>query len=151
MSDVSDPSPVLGANVTRLEGNGKTYYIVGTAHVSKESIQEVESTIDAIKPDTVCVELCNTRHQALTDNNRWKNLDIFKVIREGKMLLLLANLAVGAYQRRLGQELGVELIGCQMTMDVFGFELDEFIDGVNIGGAATFLGFAADADIQLFI
>ena len=53
--------------------------------------------------------------------------------------------------RDMCQELGVELIGCQMTMDVFGFELDEFIDGVNIGGAATFLGFAADADIQLFI
>lgn len=48
-------------------------------------------------------------------------------------------------------ELGVEMIGCQMTMDVFGFELDGFIDSVNIGGAATFLEFAADADIQLFI
>jgi peroxiredoxin family protein len=49
------------------------------------------------------------------------------------------------------EQLGVEMIGCQMTMDVFGFERDEFIDGVNIGGAATFLEFAADADIQLFI
>jgi len=49
------------------------------------------------------------------------------------------------------EQLGVEMIGCQMTMDVFGFERDEFIDGVNIGGAATFLEFAAEADIQLFI
>jgi peroxiredoxin family protein len=48
-------------------------------------------------------------------------------------------------------EFDVELIGCQMTMDVFGFSKEEFIDGVNIGGAATFLEFAADADIQLFI
>jgi peroxiredoxin family protein len=48
-------------------------------------------------------------------------------------------------------QLGVELIGCQMTMDVFGFKKEEFIDGVNIGGAATFLEFAADADIQLFV
>ena len=108
MSDVESPTPALGDNVTCLEANGKTYYIIGTAHVSKDSVQEVEDTIDAIKPDTVCVELCNTRHQALTDKDRWKNLDIFKVIREGKMLLLLANLAVGAYQRRLGKELGVE-------------------------------------------
>ena len=46
---------------------------------------------------------------------------------------------------------GVKLIGCQMTMDVFGFSRDDFIDGVDIGGAATFLEFAADADIQLFI
>jgi peroxiredoxin family protein len=48
-------------------------------------------------------------------------------------------------------ESGVKLIGCQMTMDVFGFSPDDFIDGVEIGGAATFLEFAADADIQMFI
>ena len=46
---------------------------------------------------------------------------------------------------------GVKLIGCQMTMDVFGFSKDDFVDGVDIGGAATFLEFASEADIQLFI
>ncbi len=46
---------------------------------------------------------------------------------------------------------GVKLIGCQMTMDVFGFSKDDFIDGVELGGAATFLEFAAEADIQLFV
>ena len=45
----------------------------------------------------------------------------------------------------------VKLIGCQMTMDVFGFSKDDFIDGVDIGGAATFLEFAAEADIQMFV
>ena len=48
-------------------------------------------------------------------------------------------------------ESGVKMIGCQMTMDVFGFTKKDFIDGVEIGGAATFLEFAADSDIQLFI
>jgi len=48
-------------------------------------------------------------------------------------------------------ESDVKLIGCQMTMDVFGFEKDDFIDGVDVGGAATFLEFAAESDIQLFI
>ena len=48
-------------------------------------------------------------------------------------------------------ESGVKMIGCQMTMDVFGFSKDEFIDGVEVGGAATFLEFATDSDIQLFI
>ena len=46
---------------------------------------------------------------------------------------------------------GVKLIGCQMTMDVFGFSNSDFIEGVDIGGAATFLEFSMDADIQLFI
>jgi peroxiredoxin family protein len=53
--------------------------------------------------------------------------------------------------RSICQYTGVKFIGCQMTMDVFGFSKDEFIEGVNIGGAATFLEFAMDADIQLFI
>ena len=53
--------------------------------------------------------------------------------------------------REICIESGVKLIGCQMTMDVFGFELDQFIDGVEIGGAATFLEFAAESDINLFI
>ena len=48
-------------------------------------------------------------------------------------------------------ESGVKLIGCQMTMDVFGFKRDDFIDGIEVGGAAMFLEYAAGADIQLFI
>jgi len=53
--------------------------------------------------------------------------------------------------REICLESGVKLIGCQMTMDVFGFSQDDFVEGVDIGGAATFLEFAADSDIQLFI
>lgn len=53
--------------------------------------------------------------------------------------------------REICIESGVKLIGCQMTMDVFGFSQYDFVEGVDIGGAATFLEFAADADIQLFI
>ena len=48
-------------------------------------------------------------------------------------------------------ESGVKMIGCQMTMDVFGFRKEDFIDGVEVVGAATFLEFAADSDIQLFV
>ncbi len=45
----------------------------------------------------------------------------------------------------------VRLIGCQMTMDVFGFKKEDFVEGCEIGGAATFLEYAADADVSLFI
>ncbi|MBT6178980.1 MAG: TraB/GumN family protein [Deltaproteobacteria bacterium] len=95
-------------NVTLLERDGRKWYLIGTAHVSKDSVIEVGEVIHAVKPDTVCVELCETRYNALKDVDRWKKLDIFKVIKEGKTLMLLANLAIGAYQRRLGEELGVE-------------------------------------------
>ena len=53
--------------------------------------------------------------------------------------------------RNLCLEADVKMIGCQMTMDVFGFSQSDFVEGVDIGGAATFLEFAADSDIQLFI
>lgn len=48
-------------------------------------------------------------------------------------------------------EIGVKMVACQMTMDVFGFTLNDFIDGIEVGGAATFLSYAADSNIQLFL
>jgi peroxiredoxin family protein len=53
--------------------------------------------------------------------------------------------------RGMAIEMDVRMIGCQMTMDVFGFKRDDFIKECEIGGAATFLEYAADADVQLFI
>ncbi len=109
--------------ITILEHEGRTIYVVGTAHVSRASVDEVRRVIEQLRPDTVCIELCDARYQALTDAERWQKLDIFKVIKEGKTLFLLANLAVGAYQRRLGEELGVQpgaelLAGIEAARDV---------------------------------
>lgn len=95
-------------NIRVIERDGTTIWLVGTAHVSHESVAEVQRVIDEVDPDTVCIELCEPRYQALTDESRWQNLDVFKVLREGKTLFLLANLAVGAYQRRLGAKLGIK-------------------------------------------
>ena len=53
--------------------------------------------------------------------------------------------------RQMCLDLGVKMVGCQMTMDVFGFKKEEFIEGVDIGGAASFLNFASEAEIQLFV
>ncbi len=97
-----------GSNVTVLAVDGKRIHLIGTAHVSRQSVEEVERLIAEVRPDTVCIELCKGRYAALTDEDRWRKLDIFKVIREGKTLFLLANLALGAYQRRLGDQLGVK-------------------------------------------
>lgn len=94
--------------ITIIEQDGRTIYLVGTAHVSDASVKEVREVIERVRPDVVCVELCQARYNALVSDAAWKNLDIFKVIREGKTLFLLANLAIGAYQRRLGAELGVK-------------------------------------------
>ena len=53
--------------------------------------------------------------------------------------------------RDLCVEAGVKMIGCQMTVDLFDFKPEDFIDGVEFGGASTFLAFAGDTDINLFM
>lgn len=50
---------------------------------------------------------------------------------------------------KMAQELGVKMIAYQMTMDVIGLEKEQFVDGVDVAGAATFLSFAKDADVTL--
>lgn len=102
-----EAAAALPRSVTELADGARRFFVVGTAHVSEASVRDVEATIEQIRPDTVCVELCESRHAALVDPSRWRDLDIFTIIREGKSLMLLANLALGAYQRRLGERLGV--------------------------------------------
>jgi len=53
--------------------------------------------------------------------------------------------------RELCIEAEVKLIGCQMTVDLFGFDHADFIDGIEYGGAATFFEFAGESDICLYI
>ena len=81
------------------------------------------------------------------------NMPGFEMVATSLMKKTLKNKGVATIEelRSICLDSGVNLIGCQMTMDVFGFSKDKFIEGVNIGGAATFLEFAMDADIQLFI
>ena len=98
----------LSPNVTTLTREGRTFYIIGTAHISAKSVVEVRETIERVKPQSVCVELCETRYQAMNDPDRWKKLNIFQVIRQGKTLYFLANLALSAYQRTLGEKFGVK-------------------------------------------
>ena len=81
------------------------------------------------------------------------NIPGFETVATSIMKKTFKNKGVATIEelRTLCLESGVNLIGCQMTMDVFGFSKSDFIEGVDIGGAATFLEFASDADIQLFI
>ena len=98
----------LPNSVTTLELGDTKYFVVGTAHVSQRSVDEVRQVIAEVKPDVVCVELDKTRHDALTKDSAFRDLDVFKVIREGKTLYLLAHLALSAYQRRIGANLGIK-------------------------------------------
>ena len=95
-------------NVHEIFLDGKKILLIGTAHISQSSVDEVNSVINQVNPDTVCIELCSSRYQAMLAKDQWKNMDIFKVIREGKSFLLFANLIMTAFQKRLGSRLGVK-------------------------------------------
>ena len=98
----------LPNSVTTIDHEGTKYFVIGTAHVSQKSVEEVRHVIAEVKPDLVCVELCKPRHEALTKDSAFRDLDVFKVVREGKTLYLLAHLALSSYQRKIGASLGVK-------------------------------------------
>ena len=123
-------------NIHRIELNGRQIILVGTAHISKKSADEVKDIIEAENPDTVCIELCQARYQAIVDTDRWKNTDIFKILKERKAFLLLANLIVSSYQKRLARQFGVEP----------GLEMKQGILSAEKIGAEICL---ADRDIQV--
>ncbi|MBU7043972.1 MAG: TraB/GumN family protein [Theionarchaea archaeon] len=88
--------------------DGKEITLVGTVHVSPESVQEVRETIEREHPDTVGVELCEKRYELITERKQWEEQEVFKIIREGKTYLFLANLLLSRFQKKVGEELGSE-------------------------------------------
>jgi len=95
-------------NITHLKFNEKEFILVGTAHVSKESARLTKSVIEEEKPDTVCVELCQSRFQAIQQKDRWQDTDIIKVIKEKKSFLLLSNLLLASFQKRIAKQFDVK-------------------------------------------
>lgn len=91
-----------------LEFNGRKFILIGTAHISKESCLEVENAVDEKKPDVVAIELDEGRYASLNDSENWRNLDIVKVLKKKQGFLLLANLMLSSFQKRMGQNVGVK-------------------------------------------
>lgn len=85
---------------------GKTFVLIGTAHVSKESVDDVVRGIREEMPDCVAIELDEERLSSLDDENGWKDIDIVKVLKDGNGFLLLANLIMASFQRRMGAPSG---------------------------------------------
>src|SRR6056297_2653497 len=126
----ADPSPV------RLGIDNKEIVLLGTAHVSKASAEAAEALIEAEKPDSVCVELCPSRYQSVRQEKQWRETDIVKVIKEKKSFLLLANLMLASFQRRIGDKLGIK-------------PGEEMVRAINAGEAAGAEIILADRDITV--
>jgi pheromone shutdown-related protein TraB len=94
-------------DVERLMIGEREIILVGTAHVSRESVELVKKVIEAEKPDCVCVELDDKRFNALSGKKRWESLDLREIIRKKQLSTLLVNLVLASYQKKLGMQLGV--------------------------------------------
>jgi pheromone shutdown-related protein TraB len=114
-------------NLTHLTFNKKEFILVGTAHVSKESARLAKSVIEEEKPDTVCVELCPSRFQAIQQKDRWQDTDIVRVIKEKKSFLLLSNLLLVSFQKRIAKQFdiqpGAEMIAAINTAEDIGAQM----------------------------
>lgn len=82
--------------------------LVGTAHISKDSVEEVKEVIENYKPDIVAVELCKRRYDAITKKDQWENTPITKLLKSNNAYLMLAQTFLSSIQRKLGKEYGVE-------------------------------------------
>lgn len=108
MNATTLPAALADQPLARVDRDGVRYTLLGTAHVSKESVAAVEAALASGAFDVIAVELDPARHRALTDPDALAKLDLVQAIKSGKAGLLAANLALAAYQRRLSEQLGVE-------------------------------------------
>ena len=94
--------------------NDKEIYILGTAHVSKISKEEVLKTIDENAFDTICIELDQRRYNSLNNPKKWEETNIIDVIKKKQTGFLLANLILSSYQKRVASKInsqsGIEMI-----------------------------------------
>jgi len=93
--------------MTRLAIGGREIILLGTAHVSRDSVDEVAQAIREEVPGRVCVEIDAARYRTMTEGQDWSSLNISQVLRERKGFLLMANMVLSSFQRRLGADLGV--------------------------------------------
>jgi pheromone shutdown-related protein TraB len=97
----------MADNIRDIVMRDRTVRLVGTAHISAESVDEVKRVIAEDSPDRVCVEIDAGRFKAMTEKRNWESIDIRRILKEGKGFLLLANLVLSSFQRRLGAVLSI--------------------------------------------
>ncbi len=99
---------IENADIHRVTIDDREFVLVGTAHISQESVETVKAVIREENPDTVCVELDEQRHRALRNPRHWESLNLIQVLKQGQAPFLLANLALSSFQKRMGLQTGVK-------------------------------------------
>lgn len=111
MTQVSNPeiaAPENHSDIHHLTVGSKELILIGTAHISRESAQLVRRVIETEKPDCVCIELDEKRYESLAKRKSWVNLNLKEIIYRKQLSTLLANLVLASYQKKLGDQLGIQ-------------------------------------------
>ena len=98
-------------NCEKILYQDKEIYLVKTAHVSKTSVDDVNAVIDEVKPDAICIELDEDRLESLNQKDRWRNMDIVEVIKQNRVGLLLVNVILSSFQRRMATQMNTSTGG----------------------------------------
>ena len=94
--------------INKLILDDREIVLIGTAHVSHESVDDVRKAIEEEKPDRVCIEIDEGRYNSIIDRESWKKMDIHKVIKEKKGFLMMASLILGSFQKKIGADIGIK-------------------------------------------
>jgi pheromone shutdown-related protein TraB len=121
------PNNTYPEDVHTIKQDDRTILLIGTAHISQESVNLVEQVISEEQPDCVCIELDDKRYQALSEKKRWQSLDLKAIIRKKQLSTLMINLLMASYQKKLGGQLGVapgaELLTAAVTAKKYGIPI----------------------------
>ena len=96
---------VMYENVVKLNYKDEEIYLVKTAHVSKNSVEDVKGCIETVQPDSICIELDCQRYEKLKHPDDWRNSDIVKIIKEKQVGFLLVNVILSSFQKRIAKSM----------------------------------------------
>ena len=95
----------MNENVIKIDYLNKEIYLIKTAHVSNNSIDDVNEAFKEINPDSICIELDQKRYDSLKDKDAWRNTDIIKIIKDKQVIYLLVNTILASFQRRMAKKM----------------------------------------------
>lgn len=95
----------MNENIVKINYKDKEIYLIKTAHVSKNSIEDVDECFKEVNPDSICIELDKQRYESINNQDKWRDTDISKVIKENKVGFLLVNIILSSFQKRMATSL----------------------------------------------
>ncbi|WP_447956282.1 TraB/GumN family protein [Vreelandella sp. EE7] len=100
--------PATSGPLNTVDIGATRYTLLGTAHVSAQSAEDVTRLLDSGAFDAVAIELCEARHHSMTHPDAMGEQDLFQVFKQGKAGMVAASLALGAFQQRIADQSGIQ-------------------------------------------